>query len=562
MNLPKHSILLFLAFWALQNRLLGATQSNPVSPTLDTLSVVQTPGGTIYRLRKSWKEIPIANLQAVAFHHSQGVSLIAGKEWHMDMNLPSQYPDYDPLKLQVQLVDYLRSSGFSVAICQVNPVWWWRNDSLLPALRYVTCPGSSSGNREVVQDVLQGEIISNESRLAYAGQDTTVRALVFNPDPLTKAGVNYGAPYVDSNDGDVPELNAQRDTVSIRINLVQDTFYLKGAYIELRDIEMPYDLPVRQDHPDFFFPRSAQGFEDVTVYYHIQRWQEYIRSLGYTQLCDFPFWVDPHGMNGADNSYFSPGSNRFDGYLSFGEGGVDDGEDADVIVHEYGHALSYDAAPGTNFGTERRGLDEGICDYFAAAASKDLNGFRWNELYTWDGHNEFWAGRLADQNLIYPITGTNIYTFGSLWVTVMMEIRQALGSNVADRLQLQALYLNVSNNSLPQAARNIILSDTALFGGVHTPVLLQNFCGRHILSGAECNGIASDSVLDGKMQELYPNPSTGVFNLPGNELPWEIWDVYGRMLEKGTGEKIVLQNQPPGLYWLRLGGSTRALMLQ
>ena len=65
--------------------------------------------------------------------------------------------------------------------------------------------------------------------------------------------------------------------------------------------------------------------------------------------------------------------NSGNSYLLFGEGGVDDAEDADVIIHEYAHAISYAASPETNSGTERRGLDEGLGDYFAAIYSYQYN---------------------------------------------------------------------------------------------------------------------------------------------------------------------------------------------
>ena len=43
------------------------------------------------------------------------------------------------------------------------------------------------------------------------------------------------------------------------------------------------------------------------------------------------------GVNGADNSYYDRLLQR----LSFGEGGVDDGEDADVIIHELTHGVHH-----------------------------------------------------------------------------------------------------------------------------------------------------------------------------------------------------------------------------
>ena len=66
-------------------------------------------------------------------------------------------------------------------------------------------------------------------------------------------------------------------------------------------------------------------------------------------------------MGGADNSYFSPTTKPQRIY--FGEGGVDDAEDADVCVHEYAHFISYNAANGSNVGAERNSLDEGFGDY-------------------------------------------------------------------------------------------------------------------------------------------------------------------------------------------------------
>lgn len=518
----------------------------------DTISIQESPGGKIIRLRQSYQNIPIWRAQAWIFIHPSGESF-QQNAYCQKSAWVGDFPQIESNTLQEFVYHYLLSQKYSTNICSQKPVWFFSGDSLLPAIQFNTCPGSQSANREIVVHALSPIVLSDESRLAFAAQDTTVRATVFNPDPLTKAGVSYGGNYTDQTDGDVPELNAMRDTVSLRITLENDTFYLKGDYIELKDIELPYDIPVRQDLPNFYFTRAQQGFEDVTVYYHLQQYQNYVQSLGYTNLCNFPFWVDPHGMNGADNSYFSPGSNPFDGYISFGEGGVDDGEDADVIVHEYGHALSDAAAPGTNFGTERRGLDEGICDFIAASYSKDLYQFKWNELYTWDGHNEFWAGRMADQDLIYPITSSNIYHFGSLWVTVMMEIRQALGASITDRLQLQALYLNVANSNLPQAARNILIADTALYAGIHTPTLLQYFCTRHLITGAECNGINRSEETAMQAGQVYPNPSSQRFYLSAKDLNWEVSTLNGLVVLQGEGDEIDLKEFPAGIYFLRVG---------
>ena len=87
---------------------------------------------------------------------------------------------------------------------------------------------------------------------------------------------------------------------------------------------------------------------------------------------------DPSGLSGADNSHYLGGS----GQLAFGEGGVDDAEDADVIVHEFGHALSDHASPLSNTGLERRAIDEGYGDYFAASYSRKFSDYNWENIFS------------------------------------------------------------------------------------------------------------------------------------------------------------------------------------
>ncbi len=95
--------------------------------------------------------------------------------------------------------------------------------------------------------------------------------------------------------------------------------------------------------------RSDDAFEQVMVVYHITRWNQYLDSLGYDSVLNYAIHVDPQALNGQDQSMFNFGYNP--ARLYFGEGGVDDAEDADVIIHELSHAISHGAAPNTNTGT-------------------------------------------------------------------------------------------------------------------------------------------------------------------------------------------------------------------
>src|SRR5262245_23660762 len=53
--------------------------------------------------------------------------------------------------------------------------------------------------------------------------------------------------------------------------------------------------------------------------------------------------------------------------LTFGTGGVDDADDAEIILHEYGHAIQDDQIPGFGEPAEAGAMGEGFGDYFAAS---------------------------------------------------------------------------------------------------------------------------------------------------------------------------------------------------
>ena len=84
-----------------------------------------------------------------------------------------------------------------------------------------------------------------------------------------------------------------------------------------------------------------------------------------------------------------------------GTGGVDDGEDADVIVHEYGHSLQDQAAENSLRKREGQTMGEGFGDYMAAAMSTLTTGGSEFDtcIFDWDGISyspDGTCGRFAD----------------------------------------------------------------------------------------------------------------------------------------------------------------------
>ncbi|MCB0515434.1 MAG: M4 family metallopeptidase [Chitinophagales bacterium] len=295
-------------------------------------------------------------------------------------------------------------------------------------------------------------------------QVVSADAKVFFPDPLTSAQVLYANPYTDQNDEDVAVLNDERKTAVVLCTSSNGKLIASNEYVSIAEFSQPSTEPVSEDSNGLFFTRHQSQFEDVNVLFHVAAFQLLrVQNLGFEDLNE-KITVDAHGLGGDDNSYFNYTSNG--GRIIFGIGGVDDAEDADVIIHEYGHALSYFASPGSNDGIERQAVDEAIGDYFAASYSRDISEFGWFRIFSWDGHNEYWEGRLANTDLHYPEDNEgSIYARCPILSSALMELWEIVGNDDCDALVLQFLYNLSPNINMPQAAQLLLDAEEQFFGG-------------------------------------------------------------------------------------------------
>ena len=96
-------------------------------------------------------------------------------------------------------------------------------------------------------------------------------------------------------------------------------------------------LLISQPSSTWDFTRFADAFEAVNGYYHIDTFMRYINETLGVSVMPYQYTTgvqfDPHGLNGADNSHYISSTGR----IAWGEGGVDDSEDPDVILHELVH---------------------------------------------------------------------------------------------------------------------------------------------------------------------------------------------------------------------------------
>lgn len=105
-----------------------------------------------------------------------------------------------------------------------------------------------------------------------------------------------------------------------------------------------------------------------------------------------------------------------------------------------------------------QGLGEGSGDYWAMSYSRSLNQWASNEpqynwMFSWDGHNECWNGRITNYTKKYPsgLTGT-IHTDGQIWATALMRIYNRIGKEKTDRIFLEGLSMTNSSSNQQTAA--------------------------------------------------------------------------------------------------------------
>ena len=183
----------------------------------------------------------------------------------------------------------------------------------------------------------------------------------------------------------------------------------------------------------------------------------------------------------VDNMSFFKGDDGKN-YNIFGEGGVDDAEDADVIIHEYTHAIMRDATGQDPSGTQRSTLDEANADILAASYSRSISEHNWDKVYTWDGHNEYWDGRLTSGNKHYPEDlKNNLYLDTDIWSAAIMELWGKLGRNTTDKLLIESSHAYSTGMTLQDAAMLFMITDSSFTGSDNTWDICNTFLTRGLL---------------------------------------------------------------------------------
>lgn len=359
-----------------------------------------------------------------------------------------------------------------------------------------------SAERIRYRDPESGAVLLERQRALRAKEGA-----VFDPNPV----VELNAPELRDLDDSPSAVPSQAYTI-VELRDVHDSGALGGPWVQIADLQAPAVPPVDAAGP-LIFDRSHDGFEDVNAYFHIDRSQRHLQALGYRgarALVPYAIETDTHAAGGNDNSFFqaSPAiAGR--GRLFFGEGGTDDAEDSDLVVHEYGHAIHEWISPGTFLGpsgSEGRALSEGFGDYwalsaeYAAALASGRDPFCFAD---WDarcegGNCAYPPGADCLRRLDTPKTMADYirgespgieHRNGEIWSAALAEVLVVLsrrhgleeGRRLSDTLVIESLFATPPNPSFATIARQMLAAEKFVSGGASADVVCAAMVKRGIL---------------------------------------------------------------------------------
>jgi hypothetical protein len=311
---------------------------------------------------------------------------------------------------------------------------------------------------------------------------TTGVGSVFVPNPVQSLGDEN---LTDQKDSDAAVPPAAYHEVPLT-NLDRSGF-LSGDYAS---IISETGNPAYSPTNTFRYTRHQDEFEQVMAYYWITEAQKYIQSLGFGStfrgVNDHPQHIRINQW-GADNSF---ATDHPKDELRFGKGGVDDAEDAEVILHEYGHAIHF--SQNFSFASEEAGaISEGFGDYWSADVSSIVtDSFHLPNpdpacLADWDA-TSYTSGvphclRRVDETLNYPADlNGEVHHDGQIWSSALWAIRGALGHHDADTIILLGQF-DFPGTTMTALAESTVAAAQTFYGGSAAADVTTAFHDRGIL---------------------------------------------------------------------------------
>lgn len=315
-------------------------------------------------------------------------------------------------------------------------------------------------------------------------------ACVFLPDPFF------------ANGGETPDVDDTDDLLT-EVELLglddPDSGELVGEFVDTDPPGNPEDAVVEDDGL-WSQGRGEPGFEAAMAYFWIDRVQRMIQDAGFDDVRNEPFPVIAVDPDVENNAFFDGAAEEI--HLGVGpEDGINEGEDANGIVHEYGHAVLDAQVPAMiGQGGDAGAYHEGFGDILAVLASLEFRDGDVPCLFIWTDQS---CLRRVDTDKVYPddLVG-EIHTDGEIYTGAVFDVLEGLldaedldvedcpgtedCNEVRDRVLATLLASNeflTGSESLPEIATAFQQANETAFGGADADLIADAFAAHGLTGG-------------------------------------------------------------------------------
>jgi zinc metalloprotease ZmpB len=376
----------------------------------------------------------------------------------------------------------IRRDPRTTSVEALEKIWYPKERRLLSAYKFHVDAYAPRADWTVFIDASTGRVIDKYDNLSVA----SAPARVFDPNPVVALGRWTGL-----MNGSKPLPLPPPAYTDATLDSLPSSGTLKGTRVHVTSDR------VRHRALDLRFSSDQRGFEEVMAYYHLDAAIRYVEGLGYKgsrAIFRGEKWR-PLRVNARSpelGSAFGPSTKLIElGHVK----GIEDAEDGETIVHEFGHALQDAICPNFGMSNEAAAMGEGFGDYFAGsfflsrkrgAARRPLipTVMSWNVI----GRHDFTRStppamrRLDSRKTFRAFVDKRDHEHenGPIWSAALWEILQRVGRDVADRIIIESHFQLDANATFARGARAILHADKTLFRGRHGRVLNAIFCRRAI----------------------------------------------------------------------------------
>jgi Zn-dependent metalloprotease len=498
------------SFLAENNALLGLSSD---ASDVRVKTVHNSLMGTHVRMQQYVGDIPVYNSEVTVHIDESGGIYQLNSENLIDLNIDTtaKVLANDALKVARQ---YLKDAvGVKSPDAPQLVVYPMQPGNRL-AYKVTINTSKPLGSWRCIVDAQTGEMLGCRNMLCFASG----AGRIFNPSPPVAMKTNQLIDMDDSNDA-IPDLAYSRVT----LGRLDGSGFLSGDWVSTKLTPNAAYEP----NLEFLYSREDNRFEEVMIYYHVDTAHEYMASLGFTDIMNYqiPAYNGYNPVNGMvfdeRNAMYYGGDVRI---MVFGTGGTDTAEDAEVILHEYGHATQDNQVPGWGKQHEGRAMGEGFGDYMATSfLSRVSDGYGDACMGEWFGVGSATSPsggdnclRRVDSNKIYPtdmidpsIQGS-IYPNSAIWSGALWACRSALqttegddriGSSIMDTIIIQSHYLLTPNALFRDGAEALVKADYALYDGAHVPIIVPILVARGLLPASIVPNLNGIPVISGLITE-------------------------------------------------------------